>query len=352
MKNRIINGAMMVDQRNAGSSITPSQDAFMTDRFKWGHSQTSKFTAQQVSTAPAGFVNSLKMTVASAVTISTSDYFTVYQPIEGLNIADLAWGTASAATVTLSFWVYSSLTGTFGGSVRNSNGTRSYPFTYTINAANTWEKETITIPGDTTGTWLTTNGVGIYLGFGLGVGSTYSGTADTWGAGNFLSATGATSVVATNGATWYVTGVQLERGSTASSFEYRSYGAEFVLCQRYFAKSYNDNVVPGTATQVGMEVCAWQGAGGVGGVYGNVKFPVKMRTTPGTINIWDGAGTATSATSYTYGGGGSAQAIANGGAWWGSGTPFNTSHSGFFMRPTSTQPNAWNYVHYTADAEL
>jgi hypothetical protein len=234
MKNRIINGAMQIDQRNAGGSITPSQDAYMTDRFKWGHSQASKFTAQQVSTAPAGFVNSLKMTVATAVTIGTSDYFTVYQPIEGLNIADLAWGTASAATVTLSFWVYSSLTGTFGGSVRNSSGTRSYPFTYTISSANTWEYETITIPGDTTGTWLTTNGVGIYLQFGLGVGSTYSGTAGAWGAGNFLSATGATSGVATNGATWYVTGVQLERGSTASSFDYRSYGTELALCQRYY----------------------------------------------------------------------------------------------------------------------
>jgi hypothetical protein len=248
----------------------------------------------------------------------------------------------------LSFWVYSSLTGTFGGSLSSYASTRSYPFTYTISSANTWTKISITVVGDTTVSatnWKINNDAGMNVWFGLGVGTTYSGTAGAWAGTAYYSATGATSVVGTNGATFYITGVQLERGSTASSFE-------FVLCQRYFAKSYNDNVVPGTATQVGMEVCAWQGAGGVGGVYGNVKFPVKMRTTPGTINIWDGAGTATSASSYTYGGGGSAQAIANGGAWWGSGTPFNTSHSGFFMRPTSTQASAWNYVHYTADAEL
>jgi hypothetical protein len=146
--------------------------------------------------------------------------------------------------------------------------------------------------------------------------------------------------------------IQVEAGSVATPYEFKYYATELQLCQRYFAKSYNDNVVPGTATQVGMEVCGFQGASGLGGAYGNVKFPVKMRTTPGTINIWDGAGTATSATSYTYGAAGSSQAISNGGGWWGSGTPFNTSHSGFFMRPTGSQASAWNYVHYTADAEL
>jgi len=157
--------------------------------------------------------------------------------------------------------------------------------------------------------------------------------------------------LSTTGSYYEVSQMQLEAGPTATPFEYRSYGAELVLCQRYYSKSYNDNVVPGTATQVGMEVAGFQGASGLGGAYGNVKFPVKMRTTPGTINIWDGAGTANTH-SYTYGGAGSAQGISNGGSWWGSGTPFNTSHSGFFMRPTGSQASAWNYVHYTADAEL
>jgi hypothetical protein len=153
--------------------------------------------------------------------------------VEGLNTADLAWGTANAATVTLSFWARSSLTGTFGGVLQNSAGNRSYPFTFTINSANTWEKETITIAGDTSGTWLTTNGIGITLLFGLGIGSTYSGTAGAWSGSTLFSATGATSVVGTSGATFYITGVQLERGSTATSFDYRPYTTELQLCQRY-----------------------------------------------------------------------------------------------------------------------
>ena len=250
-KNRIINGGMVIDQRNAGASTTPANDAYMTDRFKYGGSQASKFTAQQVSTAPSGFINSLKMTVASAVTIGAGDFFTVYQPIEGLNVADLAWGTASAATVTLSFWVNSSLTGTFGGSLRNSSGARSYPFTYAISSANTWEQKSVTIAGDTTGTWLTTNGIGIYAGFGLGIGSTYSGTAGAWAAANYLSVTGATSVVGTNGATFYITGVQLEKGSTATSFDYRPYGTEEQLCQRYYRITGQGSIaVVRAATQV------------------------------------------------------------------------------------------------------
>ena len=243
-KNRIINGAMVIDQRNAGASVTPASGAFITDRFVYGSSQASKFTGQQVSTSPTGFINSLKMTVASAVTVGAGDFFYVGQKIEGLNVADLGWGTASAATVTLSFWVYSSLTGTFGGALQNSGNTRSYPFTYTISSANTWEQKTVTIAGDTSGTWLTTNGLGIAVYFNLGTGTTYSGTAGSWAAANYVSATGATSVVGTNAATWYVTGVQLEKGSTATSFDVRPYGTELQLCQRYcFVPASNSRYV-------------------------------------------------------------------------------------------------------------
>jgi hypothetical protein len=140
----------------------------------------------------------------------------------------------------LSFWVRSSLTGTFGGVLRNSAVDRSYPFSYTISSANTWEQKSITIAGDTTGTWLTTNGTGINILFSLGTGSTLSNTAGAWAAGAYNAPTGATSVVGTNGATFYITGVQLEVGTQATSFEYRQYGTEFDLCRRYCEVYRND----------------------------------------------------------------------------------------------------------------
>jgi len=237
-KNRIINGAMVIDQRNAGASVTPADGAYTLDRYIYNATQSSKVTIQQNAgsvTPPVGFSNYLGVTSSSAYSIGTSDFFTIGQRIEGFNTADLAWGTANAKTVTLSFQVYSSLTGTFGGAVTNSGLTRSYPFTYSISSANTWTSISVTIAGDTTGTWIgATNGVGMRLYIGLGVGSTYAGTAGSWtGTSNILGATGATSVVGTNGATFYLTGVQLEKGSTATSFDYRPYGTELALCQRY-----------------------------------------------------------------------------------------------------------------------
>ena len=238
-KNRIINGAMVIDQRNAGASVA-GNGVYTLDRWLAQASVYNKFNVQQNAgsvTPPAGYINYLGATSSSAYSIGSGDYFYIEQSIEGLNIADLAWGTASASTVTLSFKIYSSLTGAFGGVLRNSAGNRSYPFTYTVASANTWTTISVTIAGDTSGTWLTTNGVGIRVTFGLGVGSTYSGTAGSWSGSSYISATGATSVVGTNGATFYITGVQLEAGSTATSFDYRPYGTELALCQRYFFSS-------------------------------------------------------------------------------------------------------------------
>ena len=233
-RNRIINGDFRIDQRNAGVSTTPTNGAYTLDRWQAALSQTSKFTVQQSGTTAVGFTSSLLVTSSSAYTVGASESFRVQQNIEGFNISDLAWGTANAKPVTLSFWVRSSLTGTFGGSVLDSLTTYSYPFSYTISSANTFEYKTITIPGPTSGgTWGTTNGVGMLLNFSLGSGSSVSGTAGSWASATYTSSTGATSVVGTNGATWYITGVQLEAGTTATAFERRSYGQELALCQRY-----------------------------------------------------------------------------------------------------------------------
>jgi len=261
-RNRIINGDMRIDQRNAGVSVTQTTSATYTvDRFFIFGSVTSKFTAQQNAasvTPPVGFTNYLGITSSSAYTVGAAEEFWLAQRIEGLNTVDLGWGTVNAKTVTLSFWVRSSLTGTFGGVLKNSAGNRSYPFTYTINSANTWEYETITIAGDTTGTWLTTNGIGISVIFGLGVGSTGSGTAGAWAASNLNSATGATSVVGTNGATFYMTGVQLEVGSQSTSFDYRDYGREEILCQRYFERAYPYTTNWNTSTSVFRTGGTWK----------------------------------------------------------------------------------------------
>jgi hypothetical protein len=270
MRNKIINGAMVIDQRNAGASVTQSTSlTYVTDRFAIVGDVASKYTAQQSSTAPSGFINSLLFTSLSSYTVGASESFTLRHYVEGLNIPDLSWGTASASTVTLSFWVRSSLTGTFGGSVSNSAQDRFYVFSYSISAANTWEQKTITIAGDTTGTWLTTNGIGIRLFWSLGTGATQSGTSGSWGSTFYRSATGATSVVGTNGATWYVTGVQLERGTIATPFEYRNYQQELAMCQRYYQKSSGSNLLAYDNYNVVSASCFVTGF-----------YPVQMRTTP------------------------------------------------------------------------
>lgn len=236
-RNRIINGDMRIDQRNAGASVTPTADnTYTVDRFQTRLTQASKYSVQQNAgavTPPSGFKNYLGVTSLSAYSVAAGDYFGIQQSIEGFNAADFGWGATGAQSVTLSFWVRSSLTGTFGGCVGNAGFNRSYPFTYTISVANTWEQKTVTIAGDTAGTWATGNTTGIALYFGIGAGSTYSGTAGAWAGAGYISATGATSVVGTNGATFYITGVQLEAGTVATPFERRPYGTELALCQRY-----------------------------------------------------------------------------------------------------------------------
>ena len=238
-KNRIINGAMAIDQRYAGTASASSLSGYLVDRWSIAQSTTGKLIAQQNAgsvTPPTGFTNYLGVTSQSAYTAGTNDFYAIIQSIEGYNIADLEWGTANAKTATLSFWVRSSLTGTFGATM-NNGGSRSYPITYTISAANTWEYKTITIPGDTSGSWGSTNGVGAQVWFSLGVGSTYGGTSGVWSSTNYVGVASTVSVVGTSGATFYVTGVQFEKGSQATAFDYRDYGREFIMCQRYFQKN-------------------------------------------------------------------------------------------------------------------
>ena len=276
-RNRIINGDMRIDQRNAGAAVT-ANGSFPVDRFKMNNTTDGTFSAQQSSTVPSsgGFVNSVLVTVTSADTsLTTTQRLALQQTIEGYNIADLGWGTASAKTVTLSFWVRSSLTGTFSGSLRNSAGDRSYPYTYTISAANTWEQKSVTISGDTSGTWLTTNGEGIILFFSLGVGPSLLGAAGAWAAAGYWGATGETPLVGTNGATFYITGVQLEQGSTATEFERRPIGVELALCQRYYEQ------VGGNTGD--LNAIALRGYQLVGSYLANqYMFPVQKRVAPTT----------------------------------------------------------------------
>jgi len=329
-RNRIINGTMVIDQRKVGASVTPTADGTYTlDRWRADLSVSSKYSVQRSSVAPAGFINSLLVTSLSAYSVGSSDYFGINQLIEGNNVADLNWGTANAKTVILSFWVRSSLTGTFGGSIRTGDGSNlSYPFTYSISAANTMEQKSITIVGPTTGTWQTGTAAGIDVWFSLGTGSTFSGTAGAWAAANLVAPTGATSVVGTNGATFYITGVQLERGSVASSFEFRPFGTELALCQRYFCKS----APIGTAI-----LLSGLGAFTSAATEVTVQFPVPMRATP-TVTVYDSVPTTNKFNYYS-------------GGWQTNGTVYGAEATSELMADFNSANASWKCNFY-ASAEL
>ena len=344
-RNRIINGAMVIDQRNAGASGTGNAN-YPVDRWFYFGSQTSKLTWQQNSgsvTPPTGFTNYLGAVSSSAYSITSTDQFLFYQKIEGFNSSDFAWGTASAKSVTLSFWVYSSLTGTFGGSIQNSTALRCYPFSFSVSSANTWTYVSIVIPGDTSGTWLTTNGVGVIVNFSLGTGTSYSATANAWTGTQFVtSVTGATSVVGTSGATFYITGVQLEQGIVATPFERPLYSKQLADCQRYYQMSYDIGTAPGTATTTGLFMFGFA-INGVNTGAGSIPFKVQMRTSP-TISYWDGAGNASKVTN------GSPTPTTNNVAPTSAPTMISTN---WFVHPgQGTNGNSYNWIQYAASAEL
>ena len=287
-KNRIINGAMVIDQRNAGASVTINTLAggYTLDRwFATGKASAGVFTVQRLSaSAPAGFTNYLACTTTTSATPGATDAYVFGQFIEGFNVADLGWGSANAQSVTLSFKVYSSLTGTFGGSVANNAANRCYPFSFSVASANTWTTVSVTIAGDTTGTWTTDNTAGLKLYFDLGSGSSLRGTAGSWGATFYTGVTGAQSMIATGSATFYITGVQLEKGSTATSFDYRPYGTELALCQRYYYR---------------LKAGSAYANAGIGRAYSTangqavVAMPVSMRAAPtggySALSDWNAA---------------------------------------------------------------
>ena len=316
MKNRLINSAMVIDQRNAGASFSSSVNGvYSLDRwYNQNNTSGTRFSVQQNAgnvTCPNGFSNYLGVTTASAYTVGSTDVIGIGQYIEGYNIADLGWGTANAKTVTLSFWVRSSLTGTFGGSLHEGGAaTAFYPYTYTISAANTWEYKTVTVVGPTIGTWQTTNSRGLSVLFNLGTGATFSGAAGSWSASPNYAPTGVVSVVGTSSATFYITGVQLEVGSTATSFDYRPYGTELALCQRYFQRTEQYAANTGSSVSftnyIGLSVSAFNW------LWHSISFPVTMRTSPtvttsdfagntGKISVWNssGGGYSTNINPYT-----------------------------------------------------
>jgi hypothetical protein len=294
-KNRIINGAMAISQRGT-SFTTGAGSAYMVDRWQVGATQVSKITGTQSTTSTNGFTYSQELTVASAFSSGAADIFYLTQGIEGFNVADLAWGTANAAPITISFWVRGSLTGTYSAFVRNSARNRSYIATFTINSANTFEQKTITIAGDTSGTWATDNTEGINFGIDLGSGTNYNGTASTWTGSNVFRTSGSVSWVANASATLFLTGVQLEKGSTATSFDYRPYGTELQLCYRYFRKTLGTvNTEP--------TLYAWGSNAQVVGQ--SWIYPVPMRTsatttTSGSLAIAGGGSPTITADANSY----------------------------------------------------
>ena len=298
-RNLIINGAMVQDQRNGGSSVTPTASGTYTlDRWRANISVSSKFSVQQSTEAPANHTNSLLVTSLAATTVSASNQYFIGTRLEGYNIAHLKFGTADAQSITLSFWVRSSLTGTFGAGVFNSAANRCYPISYTISSANTWEQKTVTIEGDTSGTWLTNNGVGLQLIFSLGIGSTFQGTAGAWTSSAHLTASSTVNLVETNGATLYITGVQLEVGSVATPFEHRSYGDELALCYRYYYQWNTGEQFNAIAVGMAEQVNELRWA---------ISFPTEMRSKPtqslsaaGDFTAWDASHSSTLNTRLAY----------------------------------------------------
>jgi len=282
MRNRIINGDMRIDQRNAGALVISSTSAFACDRWRaYNSGAGGTWTLQQSSDAPVGFSSSMVATITSAGIPGESG---IVQYIEGYNCADFGYGTANAKPITISFWVKSSVTGNFPFILRTTGGARSYLTTYNISAANTWEYKTITIPGETSGSINTANSYALILEWSLGGSVNATSVTNAWLSANNYNLTGSVQLMSTNGATLYITGVQLEKGSQATPFEFRHYGAELALCQRYYE-------VIGGSSNVFPLVTTWA-ADASGTTDTLMVFKVTKRAAPtvSLVGAWGGSG--------------------------------------------------------------
>ena len=278
LRNRIINGDMRIDQRNAGASVSISAYGYGVDRWGYQCSGGGVWSSQRTTVVPAGYVNSLGLTVTTPdASIGSADVYQLFQKVEGFNVADLGFGTANAQTITISFWVRSSITGTYSASLQNNAFNRGYVATFTVNAANTWEYKTLTVTGDTSGTWTTDNSIGIQFAIDLGSGSATNITAGSWQAvtTSALRTSGSVNWIATNGATFYITGVQLEVGTAATPFERRQYGQELMLCQRYYIKTDSNSALKRM----------FNNTGNITGICVSSDFPVAMRAAP-TMTVY------------------------------------------------------------------
>jgi len=286
-KNRVINGDMRIDQRNVGGAVSgiTNGGGYAVDRFVTYNQSSGNYTAQQVSDGPPGFRNSLRVTVATAASSATASWTSfILQYIEGFNVADLNGGTSAPSTVTLSFWVKSSVAGIMPLCI-NNGATRQFNTTYTINAANTWEKKFVTLTLDTAGTWNSTNGRGLGIAWGLGSGSSFTNstlsTLNTWQGEspqpNFYYSTSNSVQFGTNlNATFQLTGVQLEEGRVATPFEFIHYQQELALCQRYCYNAIQQGTQGSTCN--GLIQGGYGASNNAGIMY--LMIPVTMRTQP------------------------------------------------------------------------
>jgi len=275
-RNLIINGKFSIFQRGTGATTVNGNDVFAADRFKGWANGGGTYTVEQSTDVPNNeFEYSAKLTNTGVdSSVAAGDNYRWATDIEGYNVSQLGYGHSDAKAVTLSFWVKSSLAGTYCGALYSTTASRHYIYEYTISSANTWEKKTITVSsGDTTGSWNKTNGNGLRIYWGFGSGSTYQGTAGAWTAGEKWETSNQAAWIGSASATFFITGVQLELGETATPFEHRSYGDELARCQRYFYNFADGSVDSDAPISVGTYYST-------NIIYSGVKLPVTMRAAP------------------------------------------------------------------------